>query len=93
MEWLRFVTIGLALLAITEWIIFFGKHKEPGAIAPITWLINALGYTIFKAIVKSDPYYYNVSVTWSNAMLIHGILLLIVAVYIYRGYKKWTYNH
>ena len=91
-EWIRYITLGLALIALLQWGIFCHRHHEPAAFAPITWLINVIGYTILKIIVNGDINFYNVSVIWANVIYLQGIFLLIAAIFIFRDYRKWTYK-
>jgi hypothetical protein len=92
MEWYRFITIGMALIAIVVWIYFFYHYREPVVVAPISWLLNVIAYIIFKIYAGSNPLYYSASITWSTIVLTHGILLLITAAIIFKDAKQWTYH-
>jgi hypothetical protein len=80
----------VAIIAIIVWMLFYRHYREPILLVPITWMVNLIGYSIFKAIVKSDLRWYDWSVIWSNIVLLHALGLLIAAVYIFKDTKKWT---
>lgn len=86
---LRYITISMAAIGIWLWAVYYIKYREPVFIAPITWLINCIAFSVFKLIVGSNlDYYLSVSI-WSNVLQIHAIVLLITAVLIFREVKMW----
>jgi hypothetical protein len=88
MEWIRGITLIITLFGVFEYIRFYVKHREPIVIAPLSWLIMVLGYSIFKWLVGSDLDYYTASVIWSNVLLIQGVIITIAALIIFRGVSK-----
>lgn len=86
-EWVRFFTILMAIFTLIEYIIYYGKKHNPAVLAPISWLILVVGYSIFKWVVDGLPQYYFASVIWNNVILIQGILLLLAFLLVFRGLK------
>lgn len=93
MEWYRLITIGFAFIALGVWLYFYYHYREPAAFVPITWLINVILFSYFKFYVGPDLKYYSASVTWSSVVLIHGIILLIAAAYIFKDENTWISHH
>lgn len=91
-EWLRFITMILAGVAIIQLSIFGRRTREPAVIAPISWLLLVVGYSIFKHIVGSDLDYYSATVLWLNIILIVGIILIIAGGIVFRDIKSWTFR-
>lgn len=91
-EWMRVITVMLATLTVIELLIIYKKNRVPGLIAPICWLLLIIGYDVLKFIVKSDPLYYDVSVILVNAIFVYGIVMLLVAGYLFRDIKSWHQN-
>jgi hypothetical protein len=88
MEWIRGITILFALYGIYEYIRYYVKKREPAMLAPLSWLVMVLAYTIFKWIVGNDLNYYTTSVICANVVLITGVILTIAALIIFRGIPK-----
>ena len=88
MEWIRGITLLLTLFAVFEYAKFYIKKREPVAIAPLSWLIMVLGYTIFKWEVGSNLDYYVASVIWSNVLLVQGVIITLAALIIFRGVPR-----
>jgi hypothetical protein len=86
MEWIRGITILLTLYGIFEYLRFYVKKRQPALLAPLSWLILVLGYTIFKWVVGNDLSYYNASVIFANAVLITGVILVTAALIILRRF-------
>ncbi len=91
-EGLRFITVILALIGIYQLLCFYKKTRDPGVIAPISWLLNIMIYSMFKYIVRSDLHYYNISVIWVAITYWHGIIILIVTGYLFRDMKRGTHQ-
>ena len=87
-EWIRLITLIIAIFTIYEYIRCYMKKRQPIYIAPVVWLLLVVGYSIFKWIVDGLPEYYNASVIWNNVILINGILLLLSFLVIFRGMKR-----
>lgn len=87
MEWIRGITILLSIFGIIEYIRFYILTKQPFVLAPLSWLVMVLGYSIFKCVVGASLDYYMASVIWANIILIQGIILTIAALIIFRGAK------
>ena len=88
MEWIRGITLAITLFAVFEYVRYYIKRREPIVIAPLSWLIMVLGYTIFKWCVGADLDYYTASVIWSNTLLIQGVIITLAALIIFRGLPK-----
>jgi hypothetical protein len=91
-EWLRFITVALAIIAIIQLSLFGKRTREPAVIAPISWLLLIVGYSIFKYIVGNDLDYYDASVIWLNIILVVGIVLIIAGGFVFRDIKSWTFR-
>jgi len=88
MEWIRGITILFTLYGIYEYVKFYLRNREPALLAPLSWLILVLAYSIFKWIVGPDLRYYLTSVIFANAVLITGVILTTAALVLLRGVKK-----
>ena len=88
MEWIRCITIGLAIFSLVEYYIYYRKKHTPAVLAPMSWLLLVVGYSIFKWVVDGLPEYYFASVVWNNVILIQGVLLLLAFLFIFRGIKR-----
>lgn len=86
-EWVRLITILIALFTLVEYIRCYVRHRQPIFLAPIIWILLVVGYTIFKWVVDGLPEFYNASVIWSNVILINGILLLLSFLVVFKGMK------
>lgn len=89
-EWLRFITMFLAVLVSIQLIMLYRKSKAKGIITFILWLLLIIIYDIFKFIVRDDLFYYNISVVWVNLIYIYGIVMLGIAGYLFKDIKTWT---
>lgn len=89
-EWIRIITIVLALIAIVQFILFFRKTHEWGVFAPISWLAMIVANSVFKILVDGDLRYYNLAVLLNNLIFIYACGLLIVGGYLFRDIKSWT---
>lgn len=91
-EWTRIITVVLAIIATTQFLLFWKRTKEPGVFAPISWLVCIILYSVFKFIVDGDLRFYTLSVILNNFIFIYGITLLIVGGFLFRDIKSWTYK-
>jgi hypothetical protein len=89
-EWLRFITIALAVLVSIQLIMLYRKSKAKGIITFVLWFLLIIVYDIFKFIVRDDLCYYNISVIWVNLIYIYGIVMLGIAGYLFKDIKTWT---
>lgn len=85
---LRLIVVGISIFGMVIWTIYYLKYKEPGAIAPITWLLNLVAFTFYRFIITDGAIEHTrVTDTWSILLHLHALALLIAAYYIFR-YKK-----
>ena len=85
---LRYINIVLPIIGIVIWYIYYRKHKQPGAIAPLLWLFNVIIYSIFRLFTGSNPKYYFIVTTWSGILRAYAVALLIAAAIILYPTRK-----
>lgn len=91
-EWLRIITVAMAVVAIVQLVLFFRRTREYGVLAPIFWMLMIIAMSVFKFIVDGDPRYYNLSLILNNLIYIYGIGLLIIGGFLFRDVKSWTHR-
>lgn len=78
---LRTLVVGFATTGIVLWLYLAYKQPEMRliSIAPMSWLSNILAFNLMRLCGCMDVEWLNI---WSNAVRLHGIILLIGAVVI-----------
>ena len=88
-EWLRIITIVLAFTSLIKLAVIYRRTKLPVIIAPMTWLILVFGYALFKFIVDGSSRYYSITLIINNIILLFGIILILIAAFLFEDIKKW----
>lgn len=80
----RNLNIILIFIVSAAWIYCYIRTREPGLIAPVTWLVNALAFYIFRFIVlkHSTPIDIDVINLWSSIVITHGAILLLLTAWV-----------
>jgi hypothetical protein len=85
---LRYINIVLPIIGLIIWGVYYKRHKQPIAIAPIVWFINVIAYSIFRLYAGSDIQYYFITTTWSGVLRAYTAVLLIAAAIIFYPRKR-----
>ena len=78
-EWVRFVIIAVAVIAIAFLSGLYVRKRQPIIIAGISWLLLVVLFSLFKLAVDGDLAYYNASIVFNAVIFVYGAVLLILA--------------
>lgn len=91
----RYVNITLSILCLIFWIYLYIKYKQPGAVAPILWLINLSLFYIYVFSISKDKITEDIIENlniWAASIHMMATILLITAAGLFCSYKKAKRN-
>ena len=95
---IRIINTILIVCVTAVWTCTYFKYKQAGMLAPIFWLIDVLGFYIFRFYALEFPTQTNIDLInlWSSIIIFHGIILLLLTDWVIElrlfKFKMWRRN-
>lgn len=80
----RITNMILIFCTIIVWIYGYIKCRQPGMLAPMTWLVDVFAFYIFRFYALNSLTQTNINLInlWSSVIILHGIVLLLLGAWI-----------